>query len=164
MIILGIDPGTATTGYGIIKKEQDKITCLDFGCILTSSKEAPESRLLEIYDEVVKLIKKWKPDTVAVENLFFFKNEKTAFSVGQARGVILLASMKEKAKLFEATPLEVKQAVSGYGKADKTQVQKMVKLLLNLREIPKPDDASDALAIAITCANTNNYKKGLVIK
>jgi len=158
MIILGIDPGTATTGYGIIKKEQDKIACLDFGCILTSSRETSEKRLLEIYDEVVKLIKKWKPEIVAVETLFFFKNEKTAFSVGQARGVIILAAVKEKKNIFEATPLQVKQAVSGYGKADKSQVQKMVKLLLNLKEIPKPDDAADALAIAITCVNTNKHE------
>lgn len=153
-----MDPGTATTGYGIIKKDKDKLICLEFGCILTRKQEDSEKRLEKIFDELVKIIKKWKPDTVAVENLFFFKNEKTAFSVGQARGVILLAATKEKLPIFEPTPLEVKQAVSGYGKADKNQVQQMVKLLLCLKEIPKPDDAADALAVAITCANTIKSK------
>jgi len=154
MIILGIDPGTAITGYGIIKKEKDKLFSLEYGCILTSSSEDSERRLLKIYNEITKLIKKWKPEMAAVENLFFFKNEKTAFSVGQARGVIILAAVRNKLQVFEPTPLEVKQAVSGYGRADKQQVQKMVKLILTLSEIPKPDDAADALAVAITCANT----------
>lgn len=156
MIILGIDPGTATTGYGIIKKSKDKLICVEYGCISTKKEDAFEKRLEKIYKETKGLIKKWKPDVAAIENLFFFKNEKTAFSVGQARGVILLAATKNNLKIFEATPLEVKQAVSGYGKADKIQVQKMVKMLLNLTEIPKPDDAADALAIAICCANTNH--------
>lgn len=159
MIILGIDPGTATTGYGIIKKERDKLFCLDNGCILTSSKEIFEKRLEKIYNETEKLIKKWNPDIMAIENLFFFKNEKTAFSVGQARGVIILAGIKGHLEIFEPTPLEVKQAVSGYGRADKTQIQKMVKLLLNLKDIPKPDDAADALAVAITCANTSRERR-----
>ncbi len=154
MIILGVDPGTATTGYGIIKKEGDKLICLEHGCVLTSSRETFEKRLEEIFNKVTNLIEKWKPNLIGIENLYFFKNEKTAFLVGQARGIIMLAAVRNKLKIFEPTPLEVKQAISGYGRADKKQVQKMVKLILNLQEIPKPDDAADALAIAITCANS----------
>ena len=158
MIILGIDPGTANTGYGIIEKHKDNLKCLGYGCIKTKSSEDFPKRIEIIYDEIERLIKKWKPDIVAVENLFFFKNEKTAFSVGQARGAILLAASKNHKEIFETTPLEVKQAVSGYGKADKSQVQRMVKIILNLPEIPRPDDAADALAVSITCANTIRRK------
>jgi len=154
MIILGIDPSTATTGYGLIKKTNQGIKHISHGCIFTPSKEQFEKRLEKIFDVLQILIKKYKPDIAAVENIFFFKNEKTAFSVGQARGVILLAAIKNHLDIFEATPLEVKQAVSGYGRAEKMQVQRMVKLLLNLPEIPRPDDAADALAVAITCAHS----------
>jgi len=127
---------------------------LEYGCVITEKEEPAEKRLEKIFNEITKIIKKWQLDIFAIENLFFFKNEKTAFSVGQARGVLILAAVKQGLEIFEATPLEVKQAVSGYGKADKSQVQKMVKLILNLCEEPKPDDAADALAVAITCANT----------
>ena len=155
MIIIGIDPGTATTGYGIIEKRKDDLKCLEYGCITTKKEELAEKRLEQIFNEITKIIKEWQLDIFAIENLFFFKNEKTAFSVGQARGVLILAAVRQGLEIFEATPLEVKQAVSGYGKADKSQVQKMVKIILSLCEEPKPDDAADALAVAITCANTN---------
>jgi len=153
MIVLGIDPGTATTGYGIIKKENGTLKCVDYGVISTSKDMPFGERLLTIYKEVESLIKKYNPERIAVEDLYFFNNEKTAFKVGQARGVVMLAIEESGRTPFEPTPLQVKQAVSGYGKADKIQVQKMVKLILNLKEIPKPDDAADALAIAIYCAN-----------
>jgi crossover junction endodeoxyribonuclease RuvC len=154
MITLGIDPGTATTGYGIIKKDSGSLKCLDYGVILTSKDIPFGERLLLIYKQVKEIIKKYNPDRIAVEDLYFFKNEKTAFKVGQARGVVMLAIEESGKKPFEPTPLQVKQAVSGYGKAEKAQVQKMVQLILNLKDIPKPDDAADALAIAIYCANS----------
>lgn len=154
MITLGIDPGTATTGYGIIKKENGSLKCIDYGVILTSKNLSFGERLLFIYKEVKNLIKKHKPNRIAVEDLYFFKNEKTAFKVGQARGVVMLAIEESGKTPLEPTPLQVKQAVSGYGKAGKSQVQKMVQLILNLKEMPKPDDAADALAIAIYCANS----------
>ncbi|NTU70182.1 crossover junction endodeoxyribonuclease RuvC [bacterium] len=158
MITLGIDPGTATTGYGIIKKDNGSLKCVDYGVISTPKDMPFGERLLIIYKEVHILLKKYNPERVAVEDLFFFKNEKTAFKVGQARGVVMLAIEESGRTPFEPTPLQVKQAVSGYGKAGKAQVQKMVQLILNLKEIPKPDDAADALAIAIYCANSMNIK------
>lgn len=154
MIILGIDPGTATTGYGIIKSEKGNIQAVAYGCILTKSSESLETRLAVIFDELTKIIKKFKPEMAAVEELFFASNTKTAISVGHARGVILLACSKAGAPVYEYTPLQVKQAVCGYGRGDKQQIQKMVKTLLNLEEIPKPDDAADGLAIAICHAHT----------
>lgn len=154
MIILGVDPGTATTGYGVIKSEKGNVYAVEHGCILTKSSEDLEHRLVAIFDELTKIIKKYKPEMVAVEELFFASNAKTAISVGHARGVILLACSKAKVPVYEYTPLQIKQAVCGYGRADKQQVQKMVKALLNLEKIPKPDDAADGLAIAICHANS----------
>ena len=156
MIILGIDPGTATTGIGIIKSEKSNIDLIHYDCILTSPKESTAQRLKTLYTELEKIIKKYKPDMMAVEDIFFFKNLKTAIKVSQARGVILLAGAQNKLTICEYTPLQIKQAVSGYGRAEKLQVQKMVKIILKLREIPKPDDAADALAVAICCANSNH--------
>lgn len=153
MVILGIDPGTATTGYGVIKSEKGQITPVDYGCILTKSSDDLERRLSILFDELTKIIKKFKPEMVAVEELFFATNAKTAISVGHARGVILLACSKAGVPTYEYTPLQIKQAVCGYGRADKQQIQKMVKTLLNLSEIPKPDDAADGLAIAICHAS-----------
>lgn len=149
MIIFGIDPGTATTGYGIIKKEGQNYSLIDFGCVKTPAKTPLEERLDLIFDEISGLIQKSKPDHVAVEELFFAANSKTAIAVGQARGVILLAAKKNGISIFEYTPLEVKMAICGYGRAEKRQIQEMVKTLLGLKSIPKPDDAADALAIAI---------------
>jgi len=157
MTILGIDPGTATTGFGIIKKLKirgEKLKVIDYGCIKTAANLSTAERLKRLSLELNLLIKKCKPDIVAVEDIFFFKNLKTAIKVSQARGVILLTAAKSKCIIEEFTPLQVKQAVACYGRADKTQVQKMVKTLLNLKQIPKSDDAADALAIAICCAHS----------
>jgi len=154
MIIIGIDPGTATTGYGIIKKENDNLKMIDYGCIKTEQKFSTAERLEQIDQQLTKLIKKHKPQKMAIEDIFFFKNVKTVIKVSQARGVILSRAAQMKILIDEYTPLQIKQAVTGYGRAEKIQVQKMVKLLLNLKEIPKPDDAADALAAAICCANS----------
>jgi crossover junction endodeoxyribonuclease RuvC len=160
MIILGIDPGLADTGFGIIEKNgRAKLTCQKYGSIKTSPKEELGERLETINKNLDKIIKKYKPKLIAVEQLFFCKNVKTASVVGQARGVILLTARQNKIPTVEFTPLEVKQAVSSYGQAGKLQVQKMVKLLLNLKELPKPDDAADALAIAICAANSQLSQK-----
>lgn len=153
-IILGIDPGIADTGWGVIKTEGNKLACLDYGSVKTSSKLPLADRLEILNLELDKIIKKFKPELIAVEQLFFCKNVKTALTVGHARGVILLTAKQNNIKLCEFTPLQVKQAVSTYGKAEKIQVQKMVKMLLNLKEIPTPDDAADALAVAICASNT----------
>jgi crossover junction endodeoxyribonuclease RuvC len=153
-IILGVDPGLATTGFGVINNDKNKPSLIAYGCILTKCGIPHAERLKHISEELKKIIKKYQPNAIAVEQLFFYNNAKTAFAVGEARGVIILTACQNRLPIFEYTPLQVKQAVSAYGKADKLQVQKMVKLLLNLKEIPKPDDAADALAIAICCANS----------
>jgi len=149
MIIAGIDPGTATTGFGVIKTEKNKLTCLDYEIIQTSKDCEQQERLNILYNQITKLITKYKPDVIAIEKLFFFKNLKTAMPVAEARGVILLACAKKKIPIKEITPLQVKMGICGYGRADKRQVQEMVKIILNLDKIPKPDDAADALGIAI---------------
>ncbi|MBU0686277.1 MAG: crossover junction endodeoxyribonuclease RuvC [Candidatus Margulisbacteria bacterium] len=154
MIILGIDPGTATTGFGVIRKLKNSIEYIACGCIRTSSKLSDEKRLSIINQEFRKLIKQYKPNQVAVEKLFFGDNAKTAMVVGQARGVILLGAADSNLPLAEYTPLQVKIAITGYGRAVKSQIQQMVKVLLKLDKIPKPDDAADALAIAICHAHT----------
>lgn len=156
MVILGVDPGLATTGYGVIKKADDKIQMIDYGAISTSAKADFSFRLKLIAADLKNLIKKYKPDAAAVEKLFFCKNVKTALDVGQARGVILLKIMEANIPLYEFTPLQVKQAVSGYGGADKMQIQKMVQTILKLKDLPQPDDAADGLALAITLANSIN--------
>ncbi len=154
-IILGIDPGIADTGFGVIKRDQNnKLSCLNYGSIKTKAQTEHSERLSSIYKGLNKIIKKYKPDIIAVEELFFCSNAKTALIVGEARGVAMLAAKQNKTPIMEFTPLQVKQAVSTYGRAEKTQVQKMVKLILNLKEIPQPDDAADALAIAICAANS----------
>lgn len=154
MIILGIDPGTATTGYGVVKSENGTLEEVAHGCILTNSSDELDRRLNIIFDQLIKVIGKFKPEMVAVEELFFASNTKTAISVGHARGVILLACSKSKVPVYEYTPLQVKQAICGYGRGEKQQIQKMVQALLGLKEIPKPDDAADGLAIAICHANS----------
>ena len=155
-IILGIDPGIADTGFGVIRKEKNCLTCLDYGTIKTSAKASLSDRLEILSCELTKIIKKYNPEAIAVEQLFFCKNVKTALTVGHARGIVLLTAKQHQIEPLEFTPLQVKQAVSAYGKASKLQVQKMVKLLLNLKELPKPDDAADALAIAICASNSQN--------
>lgn len=151
MIILGIDPGTATTGFGVIKKGKN-MECLAYGLIQTSPSLPAAERLRILSNELNKLIKKHRPEALAVENIYFFKNLKTAMPVSQAKGVILLTAAKKRVPVHEFTPLQAKMTVVGYGRAEKKQVQEMVKILLNLEEIPRPDDAADALAIAICCA------------
>ncbi len=153
-IILGIDPGIADTGFGVIGNNNGELSCLDYGSIKTSAKLNLPERLEIINLELDKLIKKHKPDLIGIEELFFCKNVKTALIVGQARGVIVLTAKQNKIRAVEFTPLEVKQAVSTYGRAGKQQVQKMVKIILKLKELPKPDDAADALAIAICASNS----------
>jgi crossover junction endodeoxyribonuclease RuvC len=155
MITLGIDPGTAITGYGIIKEEQDGcLTVLDFGVIRTSPDQSHPDRLVHLYNRIKEIILLHQPEMGAVEKLFFEKNVRTALNVGQARGVALLAMAELNLKIGEYTPLEVKQAVVGYGKADKNQVQQMVKTILGLEVVPDPDDAADALAVAICHINS----------
>jgi len=153
-IILGIDPGIADTGFGIIANQDNKLACLGYGSIKTSPKLELADRLEIINLELTKLIKKYRPDLIAIEELFFCNNAKTALIVGQARGVVVLTAKLNKIKSVEFTPYQVKQAVSTYGHAKKDQVQRMVKLILNLKELPK-DDAADALAIAICAVNSN---------
>lgn len=154
MRILGIDPGTAIVGYSIIEYVDKKMKLIDYGCVYTSKDLPMEDRLLQIFNELEEIIEKYKPDHMAVEELFYFKNNKTVISVGEARGVILLAGKKNGLEIGEYTPLQVKIGITGYGKADKKQVQLMVKTLLKMKEIPKPDDAADAIAIAVTHLNS----------
>jgi len=158
-LALGIDPGTATTGYGLVRLMRDEeLVAVSYGVISTPKDATASVRLEMLFDQLNSLIKKNKPDTAAVEKLFFQSNVKTALAVGQARGVIMLCLQKADVETFEYTPNEVKQAVAGYGGADKRQVQDMVRALLQLDSIPKPDDAADALAIAITHLNTKRYE------
>lgn len=156
MIIMGIDPGFAITGCGVIEYSSNKFKVLDYGAITTSSDLKLSQRLLNLYNKLEDVIVKYNPDVVAIEELFFNKNIKTALNVGHGRGVVLLAAAKNNKKIFEYTPLQVKQSVVGYGRAEKNQVQQMVKMILNLKSIPKPDDVADALAVAICCAHSNN--------
>ncbi len=153
MIVLGIDPGTAALGYGIVDRNGGGLRAIDFGCLTTSADLPLPERLVRIHDLVAELIETHHPAIVAVERLFFSKNVQTAFAVGQARGVVLLAAAQAGVTVREATPNEVKMGVTGYGKAEKGQVARMVSVILGLPEIPTPDDTADALAIAICCAN-----------
>ncbi|MFA6027398.1 MAG: crossover junction endodeoxyribonuclease RuvC [Patescibacteria group bacterium] len=154
--VLGIDPGLATTGFAVIKKDGNCIQPINYGIISTKAGEDFASRLEKIYKELNKIIKKYKPEAAACEELFFCKNVKTALAVGQARGVILLAIKHHKLPLLEFTPLQVKQSLTGYGQADKKQIQYMVSLLLNMKKPVKQDDTADALAIALSCLQNIN--------
>lgn len=147
--VLGIDPGTATTGYGLVEKTGGDLRALAFGVIRTQADQPMPVRLQKIYRSVRDLAAEWQPTAAAVEELFFSKNVRTAMSVGQARGVALLALADASVEVAEYTPLAIKQAVTGYGNADKAQMQEMVRLLLGLEQSPRPDDAADALAVAI---------------
>jgi len=150
MLVIGIDPGTATTGYGLVRENQDdSLQAVDHGVILTPADMPMAQRLALLYGKLNEILVLHHPDNSAVEKLFFQRNVKTAITVGQGRGVVLLALAQADVPVAEYTPLEVKQAVAGYGGADKRQVQEMVRVLLDLEEIPKPDDAADALAVAI---------------
>lgn len=152
MIILGIDPGIARMGWGVVEEIKQKPRAIAYGCFETTKDMPHQERLRAVHDELTRLIKKYRPERIAVEKLFFSKNVKTALTVGEARGVIMLTCGEMGSTVFEISPKEVKQALTGYGQADKQQVQKMIQLILGLKEIPKPDDAADALAIAIAGA------------
>jgi crossover junction endodeoxyribonuclease RuvC len=158
MIVLGFDPGTATTGFGVVESVNDVLRPIDVGVILTPSDMPIEERLLSIYTDVNTLLDKYNPDTVATERLFFDRNVTNALSVGRAIGVILLAVAQRELPWMEYTPMQVKTSVTGYGGADKNQIQQMVVRLLGLAEVPKPDDAADALAIAICHAHSLKLK------
>jgi crossover junction endodeoxyribonuclease RuvC len=157
-LALGIDPGTATTGFGLVRLMPDgELVAVKYGVILTPKEASASARLVMLYDQLRDLLQEHGPDTAAVEKLFFSRNVTTALAVGQARGVVMLSLQQAGIEPFEYTPNEVKQAVAGFGGADKRQVQDMVRALLQLDSIPKPDDAADALAIAITHLNTRRY-------
>ena len=157
--ILGIDPGYARAGWSILEGSGQNLKLIDFGCLETTKETQHAVRLKFLHTELNKIILKYKPDTLAIESLFFFKNLKTAIKVAEARGVILITAIESNMKVEEYTPLQIKQALVGYGRADKKQIQQMVKVILNLDKIPQPDDAADAIAAAICCSNsTNNYK------
>jgi crossover junction endodeoxyribonuclease RuvC len=149
MLVLGIDPGLATTGYGLVSGDGQRLSIVDYGVVRTPPHTETAQRLLMLHAALGQLIERHRPDAAAVEELFFSTNARTAMAVGQARGVVLLRLAQAELKVAEYTPMQVKQAVTGYGGADKVQVQEMVRLLLRLSELPSPDDASDALAVAI---------------
>ncbi len=161
MVILGIDPGIATVGYGVISAVGGRFTALEYGAILTPAHTLFEKRLNQIYDELSAIIKRHQPDVMAVEELFFNKNVKTAIDVSHGRGVILLAAYRAGVDIYEYTPLQIKQNLVGYGRAEKGQIMYMTKLLLNLKEVPKPDDTADALAVAICHANFVSHNYGV---
>ena len=156
MIILGIDPGYAIVGTGVVEYSGNKFRAIDYKPITTDAKIPFELRLKIIYDGVCELIDEYKPDFMSIEELFFNNNAKTAIAVGQARGVIILAAVNKGVPVFEYTPLQVKQAIVGYGRAEKNQVQQMVKAMLGLNAVPKPDDVADALALAMCHGHSYN--------
>lgn len=153
-IIMGVDPGLAATGYGLILKKNNQDELIDYGCIQTESSERFATRLLIIHEKLNEIIIRYQPTHFAVEELFFAKNVKSALKVGQALGVVKLTAALSKIPLFEFTPLQIKQALAAYGRADKSQIQKMVRVSLGLSEIPSPSHAADALAVAI-CASSS---------
>jgi len=156
VIILGLDPGIADTGFGILRLDGGKISILHFGTIKTKKNTSFSRRLIQLSDEVTKIINQYRPVRAALERLFFYNNSKTALVVGEARGVLTLTVARAGLPIFEYTPLQVKQALTGSGKADKEQVQKMLKLVFKMKEAPRSDDAADALAIAYCCAVSVN--------
>lgn len=164
MIILGIDPGYAIVGYGVLDYKNNHFTVIDYGAILTDAHTPFNIRLEKIYDDLTRIIEKYKPVAMSVEKLFYNNNAKTVIDVSQARGVIMLAAQKNGVKTYEYTPLQVKQSVVGYGRAEKKQVQEMTRRILALEKVPKPDDTADALAMAICHAHasgsimTNNLR------
>ena len=164
MRILGIDPGYAILGYGVLDKIGNKFVTVAYGSITTDSKMEMPERLVALYDGLTEIIQTYKPDEASIEELFFNNNAKTAILVGEARGVAVLACAKQGLKISEYTPLQIKQALVGYGRADKKQVQAMVKAILNLDEIPKPDDTAGAVAAAICHGHSGGHKRPLRIK
>jgi len=161
MRVLGVDPGTATTGFGLVEQESGKIRAVDYGCIRTSPDAPLPQRLHEVHARIQGIIRDFRPDVVAVEQVFFNKNARSALQVGQARGVVLLAANQTGLPVLEYTPLEVKMGVVGYGRASKRQIQSMIKVLLGLEDEPRPDDAADALAVALCCIHTETTLREL---
>ena len=156
MIVIGFDPGTASTGWGVIEQDGNRLKSLGYGCIVTSAKDDTHVRLRQIYEQARGLIKRFSPDIVVLEELFVNVNVKTALAVGQAKGVLYLAASELETAPCEYSPLQIKQAVTGYGRASKIQVQEMTKVILGLTHIPQPDHAADALAVAITHTHHNS--------
>ncbi len=159
--VLGIDPGLAITGYGLLKMENDKCTVLNYGCIRTPAGQELPQRLLAVFEGICSLINQYSPGVMAVEQLFFCKNVRTATQVGEARGAILTAAAVHNVPIVEYTPLQIKQAVAGYGKAEKKQVQQMVSLILKIAEPPQPDDAADALAVALCYLQSRRWDEAV---
>ncbi|MCL1830429.1 MAG: crossover junction endodeoxyribonuclease RuvC [Oscillospiraceae bacterium] len=160
MKIVGLDPGYATVGYGAVDHINTSFKLIDYGVITTAAKQPFERRLMKIADELTEILTRVKPEAVAIEKLYFTSNHKTVIDVAQARGVITLAVTKADVPIFEYTPLQVKQSVVGYGRAEKHQVMEMTRIILSLKEIPKPDDAADALAVAICHAHSAGSRLG----
>jgi crossover junction endodeoxyribonuclease RuvC len=158
MRILGIDPGYGRTGYGVIETDGNRLRPLEFGLIETGSQLSMEKRLLQLYEALLQIMDRRQPDSLAVEELFFSKNVTTGIGVSQARGVVLLAAAQSGLPVYEYKPVQVKQAIAGYGKAEKKQIQEMVRVFLSLPNVPKPDDVADALAVAITHAHTAPFQ------
>jgi len=159
MLILGLDPGTATTGYGLVRETDDGLAAVDYGVITTTPAAVMPDRLLHIYEKITALIQKYQPQQIAIEQLFFGKNVTTGITVAQARGVMLLAAAQHQLSIYEYKPMQVKLSISGYGGADKIQMQVMIQQLLNLDSPPRPDDAADALAVAITHLNSTRFER-----
>ncbi len=157
LIVMGVDPGIAILGYGVLEICGNKYKTITSGAITTSAGQPMPERLSFLYENLTKLLIHYRPEAFAVEELFFNKNVKTALTIGHARGVIILAASNQGIPIYEYTPLQVKQAIVGYGRADKNQIQQMVKMLLNLKEIPKPDDVADALAVAICHGSSSKF-------
>jgi crossover junction endodeoxyribonuclease RuvC len=164
LVILGIDPGYAIVGYGVINYEKNHFSVIDYGAITTEAKTPFNQRLHIIFNDMIQLIEKYKPEAMAIEKLFYNTNAKTVIDVAQARGVIMLSAELNGVPAFEYTPLQVKQSVVGYGRAEKKQVQEMTRVLLNLEKIPKPDDTADALAMAICHAHSSGSLMSLLKK
>ena len=162
MLVLGLDPGLATTGYGLVRESDDgSLAALEYGTLTTAAQQPLPGRLLSIEQQLERLLGRYEPDAVAVEELFFCRNVTTALIVGQARGVVILGAARHGLPVFEYKPMQIKQAISGYGQAPKTQVQEMVRLLLDLDQVPQPDDAADGLAVAI-CHLHNARLQGIL--
>ena len=161
MRILGIDPGFAITGYSIIDYQGNRFKLIESGAVTTKAGTSFPLRLTKIYDDLTTIINEYKPDAISVEELFFNNNAKTAINVAQARGVVLIVGCKNNIPTFEYTPLQIKQAVAGYGRADKIQVQKMVKTILNVEKLPKLDDTTDSMAAAICHAHSARFSEKL---
>lgn len=162
MRVLGIDPGYAIVGYGVIDYTGNKFEVVEYGAITTEAGEEMNSRFKTIHDDLNTIIERTNPEFMAIEELFFNSNQKTAINVAQARGVLLLSALNHGLRIYEYTPLQVKQAVAGYGRAEKRQVQQLVKTLLNLEKVPKPDDTADALAIAVCHAHSYNPRTAYI--